>query len=79
MVLQAAKKLHLTYNSNLKYRLRTVTWLFLDNNINVDGNKQVKCGWYQKPTDTGNASKLQKLRTTAVQEKYNRGYGAQDF
>ena len=26
---------------------------FLDINISVDDNRQFKCGWYEKPTDTG--------------------------
>ena len=33
--------------------MRTVTSLFFDININVAGNKQIKGGCYQKPTDTG--------------------------
>ena len=26
---------------------------FLDLNVNEDSGKKLKCGWYQKPTDTG--------------------------
>ena len=53
LVMHAAKKL----NPNLQFTLETPNengdFPFLDININVDGNMQVECGWYQKPTETG--------------------------
>ena len=53
VVLAAANKLH----PNLHYTLETPDdkgdLTFLDIYINIDGNRQVKCRWYQKPTDTG--------------------------
>ena len=54
MVLQAANKLH----PNLQFTFETPNengdLAFLDINIiNLDGHRQVKSGWYQKPTDAG--------------------------
>ena len=53
VVLEAANKLY----PNLQFTIEELdsngNLAFLDLNVNVDSGKEVTCGWYQKPTDTG--------------------------
>ena len=53
MVFQAANKLHPNLQFTFETLNETSDWAFLDINIKVDCNKQVKYGWYQISTDTG--------------------------
>ena len=50
---------------------------FLDINTKV-GNKQFERVWYQTTMDTGTLLNFRR-GSTAIQEKYNRGYGAQGY
>ena len=53
VILHAANKLHPNLQFTLETPKESGELAFLDNNINLDGNRQVKCRWYQKLMDTG--------------------------
>ena len=53
VVPEAANKLHPNLQFTIEELDRNGNLAFLDLNVNVDSGKKVKCGCYQKPTDTG--------------------------